>query len=128
MSKEIKLKSYKFGIIAEFIAIIFLSFKGYKILARRYKTYVGEIDIIASKNIKNKRHLIALEVKARQKINIKNKFLFDEIVTRKQTNRIKKSLIHFVKTHKKYQNYYLRFDLIAISPYKMPFHLEGFWE
>ena len=38
---------YHTGLWGEFIATIVLSLKGYRILARRYKTHCGEIDLIA---------------------------------------------------------------------------------
>ena len=122
--KKNKIKSYQFGIIAEFLAIAFLLLKGYKILKRRYKTYYGEIDIIAKKN----QCLIAVEVKARKKLIIKNGFLIEEVLGKNQQKRISRSIMSFVKTNsKKYQNYNIRFDLIVICPYKVPLHLMGFW-
>ena len=120
-----KIKSYRFGILAEFITIIFLWIKGYKILARRYKTYCGEIDIIAKKH----KTLIAVEVKARKNFSKKNGFLIDEVITKNQQKRIKNSMVFFVKiNYKKYQNYNIRFDLVVICPYQKPFHLTNFWE
>ncbi len=123
--KNNKIKSYQFGLAAEFVAIMFLRLKGYKILARRYKTFVGEVDIIAKKG----NCLIAVEVKARKNIVIQNGFLIDEVVGKNQRERIKRAIISFVKAHyKKYSHHNIRFDLIVISPYKMPFHLPRFWE
>ncbi len=125
MTTTKKVKSYKFGIIAEFIAIIFLRFKGYKILKRRYKTFVGEIDIIATKGSA----IIAVEVKARKKIVHKNGFLIDEVLGENQKRRIKRAIMAFMAANfRKYYNHSIRFDLIVISPYKMPLHLLGFWE
>ncbi|MES2677837.1 MAG: YraN family protein [Pseudomonadota bacterium] len=120
-----KIQSYQFGIIAEFIAIIFLRLKGYKILKRRYKTFVGEIDIIASKG----RAIVAVEVKARKKNVVKNGFLIDEVLGENQKRRIKRAIMAFMAANfKKYYNYSIRCDLIVISPYKIPLHLLGFWE
>lgn len=124
MPQSTKLKSYYFGIFSEFLVIIFLLCKGYKILRRRFKTKLGEIDIIASK----KNTIIAIEVKARKKFLIKNKLLFDEVVSFNQRQRIKKSAISFIKSNKKYQNYNLRFDLVVVTSYRLPLHLIGFWE
>ncbi len=123
--KKNKIKSYRFGFLAEFVVIVFLRLKGYKILKHRYKTFVGEIDIIAKKG----NYLIAVEVKARKKIVIQNGFLIDEVVGKNQRERIKRAINCFVKTnYKKYSNHNIRFDLIVVSPYKIPFHLLGFWE
>ena len=122
--KKDKIKSYKFGIIAEFIAIFFLRIKGYKILQRRYKTFVGEIDIVATKGS----YIIAIEVKARKRLVIKNGFLIDEVLGSAQQKRIKRAMTSFIKSnYKKYQNHNIRFDLIVICPYKIPLHLINFW-
>ncbi|MFT7099296.1 MAG: putative endonuclease, partial [Rickettsiales bacterium] len=92
MSKSRKIKSYRFGIVAEFVAIIFLFFKGYKILKRRYKTKLGEIDIVACKN----NAIIAIEVKARRKNVQNNGFLIDEVLSVNQQKRIKRAAMSFM--------------------------------
>mgnify|MGYP000518667921 CR=1 FL=1 len=56
--------SHNFGKIGEILAIIFLLFKGYKIIAHNHRNYFGEIDIIAKKG----KNLVFLEVKSRKKI------------------------------------------------------------
>lgn len=64
-----KLKAWQRGRNAERIAAWYLRAKGYRILAERYKTPSGEIDLIATrlaKPFKNRsRHLVFVEVKAR---------------------------------------------------------------
>jgi putative endonuclease len=123
--KKNKKKTYQKGLLAEFAALILLKLKGYKILARRYKTFLGEIDIIAQK----KNCLIAIEVKLRKSINIQNGFLIDEVVTKNQRERIKRTINSFIKSnYKKYSNQNVRFDLVVISPYKLPHHFINFWE
>jgi putative endonuclease len=49
MKKDKKRKANLLGHLGEYFAILFLMVKGYSILERRYKTKVGEIDIIAKK-------------------------------------------------------------------------------
>ncbi len=120
MPKSKKQQSYKLGVISEFIAIIFLRLKGYKILKRRYKTYVGEIDLIAKKAD----FLIAIEVKSRSK-----KVNFDEVLSVKQQQRIKRAMLAFLSANSnKFKNYNVRFDLIIVVPYQIPKHFQGFWE
>ncbi len=120
-----KIKSYWFGIIAEYIAILFLLMKGYKILKRRYKTFAGEVDIIARKS----KAIISVEVKARRKKMVENGFLIDEALGENQKKRIKRATMNFMaRNFKKYHDHSTRFDLIIISPYRMPLHLVGFWE
>jgi len=118
--KNKKIKSYKFGIYAEYLVIIFLIFKGYKIIKCRHKTHVGEIDIIAKK----KDILVAVEVKARKKIEV-----IEEVLSEHQKKRIKRAIGSFVSSSKgKFNRYGIRCDLIVVLPWKIPKHFLGFWE
>jgi len=115
-----KIKSYKFGIYAEYLVIIFLILKGYKILRRRHKTYVGEIDIIAKKND----ILVAVEVKARKKIEV-----IEEVLSQHQKKRIKKAIDSFLaSSNGKFSKCGIRCDLIVVLPWRVPQHFAGFWE
>jgi putative endonuclease len=53
---------YQTGLRAEKLAALYLRCKGYRILGRRYKTPVGEIDLIARRG----RIVVFVEVKARK--------------------------------------------------------------
>ena len=55
--------TYRAGVLAETLAALYLRAKGYKICARRYKTKVGEIDIIARRG----GSLVFVEVKYRRR-------------------------------------------------------------
>ena len=100
-------KTYQFGYFAEKYVMIFLWLKGYKILAHRYKSNFGEIDIIAKKN----NFIIFIEVKARyKKINVEN------VLNLHQINRIKKSAEYFMAKNQKLQNCHRRFDFIEARP------------
>ena len=60
--RETRVKAYRRGLFAETVAALLLRLKGYAIVARRYKTPVGEIDLVA---LKGKR-LAFIEVKRRK--------------------------------------------------------------
>lgn len=95
---------YKFGLQAEQIAVIFLRLKGYKILERRYKTKLGEIDIVA-----RKKNIIAfIEVKARKNLDT------HEVLTTNQQQRIKNAANYFI-TSNKINAKIFRFDLIIMK-------------
>ena len=57
------LKAFKRGHLAEYVALIHLMLKGYRILGFRLKTPQGEIDILAQKG----RRLAVVEVKQRRR-------------------------------------------------------------
>lgn len=112
------LNTYKFGILSELIAIIFLKLKGYKILFWRYKTYGGEIDIIAKK-----RSLIAIvEVKSRR-------YNFSEIgdvIGSRQIKRMKKAADIFLSKNQRFYDYDIRFDLIIMKNLFKLHHFKNF--
>jgi len=57
-----RVRAYRRGLFAETLAAALFRLKGYRVVARRYKTPVGEIDLVA---LKGKR-LAFIEVKARK--------------------------------------------------------------
>jgi putative endonuclease len=101
-----KKQTHKFGLYAEKFAIFFLSLKGYQILEWRYKTPLGEVDIIAKKS----RVIIAIEVKAR-----KSKFTVSEVLHRRQIERVKRATEIFIAKNPQFHNHDLRFDFIEVT-------------
>lgn len=112
-----KKKTYSFGILAEKIVILFLWIKGYRILAWRYKTRFGEIDIVAKKG----KTIVAVEVKAR-----KSRANFVEVVSDYQLERIESALQFFVKCHPRFKNCAIRIDLVCVTPFLLPRHFKNF--
>ncbi len=104
------------GYWGEFFSILLLKIKGYKILAHRYKTVCGEIDIIACK----RSTIVFVEVKAR-----KNEEKCFTAITKHQLKRIQKASLLFLKYHPNVQNYFFRYDVILISNWKFPLHIEN---
>lgn len=118
-----KINSYRKGHFAETYVAFWLRLKGYKILHKRYKTPVGEIDLIAVK----KNQLIAIEVKAR-----KNEETARYAILEKQWQRITKSLHWYLKENPNYQTYDFRFDAIFLLPFSKiphfrPIHIQNAW-
>jgi len=96
---------YFYGHLGEFVAKLLLLIKFYNIISSRNKLYQGEIDIIATRG----NLIVFVEVKLRQE------GLCHEIISDKQINRIRKAAEYFLARNKKYQQFDVRFDLIAIS-------------
>lgn len=107
MKLEKSKNTYNYGLFAEYFIIFYLRIKGYKILARRYKTYFGEIDIIAKKQD----NLIAFEVKARKNKNI----LTTEIVSDRQIIRIKNAMNAFLFNNPEYIDYNIFFSIVLFN-------------
>lgn len=95
--------TYRFGLFAEYFLIFILVLKGYKILARRFKTKVGEIDILTLKN----KDITAFEVKAR-----KSGLLSTDVVKNIQKTRIYDAVKIFLNESNKYVDYNISFSII----------------
>lgn len=102
---------------AETFAKAFLFFKGYQLLHHRYKTSLGEIDIIARRG----KTLVAVEVKYRQSLNNAK-----ESISRHQQQRIARTL-DLYRGKLSWQPQILRFDVICISPWGRMEHIENAW-
>ena len=112
-------KAYALGRKGEFLAAFYLRLKGYRILARRYKTPVGEVDLIA-----RKQNTIAfIEVKARKKYQDGV-----EAITYKQQMRCTRAAKYFLAAKPEYAELDLRFDAMIVLPGVSLKHLEGAWE
>lgn len=112
-------KTYQFGILAEKITILLLRLKGYQILSWRYKTYFGEIDVVAKKG----KIIAIVEVKARR-----SKIFFEDVLRPKQIRRVKKAAEFFLSQNPELQNHQIRFDFVAVNKFGLPSHYKNFWE
>ena len=109
-----RVAAFRTGISAEGRAAAFLMAKGYRILAKRFRTPYGEIDIIA-----RKRNLLAfVEVKARASLDDAA-----YAVTPRQQRRIIDAAQAWLMTHPEHAEFELRFDAILVAPRSLPRHL-----
>lgn len=124
MSKTQKRKAYYRGHIAEYYAVLMLVFKGYSIRKRRYRTPVGEIDIIAQKGDTT----IFCEVKARKDYNQAVWSLSE--VQKRRISRAAEFYMSRLKSrikNNKIENNLYRCDMILIIPWHWPVHIENAW-
>ena len=109
-----RVAAFRTGLSAESRAAAYLMAKGYRILAKRFRTPYGEIDLVAKK-----RNLLAfVEVKARGSL--------DEAayaVTPRQQQRIIDAAQGWLMAHPEHAEFELRFDAILIAPRRLPRHL-----
>jgi putative endonuclease len=109
-----RVAAFRTGLSAEARAVAYLMAKGYRILARRFRSPYGEIDIVAQR-----RSLIAfVEVKARASLD-------DAAwaVTPRQQQRIINAAQAWLMSHPEHAEFDLRFDAMLIAPRRLPRHL-----
>jgi putative endonuclease len=111
-----KKRAYLKGHRGEKIAAIYLRFKGYKVLETRFKTPVGEIDLLVRKG----KTLVAVEVKSRDSLE---NAAFS--ITPHQQRRIERALVYYLT--RKSIPFELRFDVVLIAPWRWPHHIVGAW-
>ena len=117
-------KAYYWGQGAEWLSILLLVLKGYKILARRYRGKTGEIDLIARKG----KIICFIEVKARK---TKQDALY--ALSPQQMQRISRTAEwymarNFPKNKAFSEEVFTRFDLMAVEPWRWPTHVKNAWQ
>lgn len=113
-----RLQCYRIGLWAEALAACFLSLKGYRILARRYKTPFGEIDLIARRGAE----IVFAEVKAR-----KSREEALEALGPRGRRRIESAARHYLAGNQGVVDLQLRFDLLAVYGGWRIMHLDNAW-
>lgn len=102
----------------EWLAAWALRLKGYRILAVRYRTKLGEIDIVARRG-----DLVAMvEVKARPTL-----VEAMEAVGPASQARIERAADLWLSRRKNAQRLSLRFDIVAVLPRRWPVHVKDAW-
>lgn len=101
------------GHVAEYLAALYLLLKGYKILAFRQRTRLGEIDIVARK----KTLILFVEVKARAREG-------DAIdaVGYDTQRRIRAASDIWLSRRRDAHLLSCRYDIIAVLPWRLPRH------
>ena len=107
---------YARGLVAEGIAAWLLRLKGYRVLATRYRTPLGEIDIVARRG----KVLAFVEVKARPTIEAGL-----ETIAAEGYRRIEAAADLYLSRHPQFVDLTLRFDLVVVSPRHWPRHVEN---
>ena len=103
---------------AETLAAWSLQLRGYRVLARRYRTPVGEIDLV----VRRGRLLAFVEVKARPDLEQALGALGP-----RQRERTQRAAELFLLRHPAHADCVLRFDLVAVRPWRLPRHLADAW-
>jgi len=108
--------AFRYGLSAESRAAAYLIAKGYRIVARRFKSPGGEIDIVA----RRRGVLVFVEVKARGRYDDAA-----EAVTARQQRRIVAAAEYWLAAHPDDASGDIRFDAVLVVPGRIPRHIPG---
>ena len=116
MTERHRQQAEQSGRLAELAALWLLRLKGYRLLAWRYKSPMGEVDLIMRRG----EVTAFIEVKARRSID-----RAVESVTPYQSKRISAAARSWMGRDPVAARQACRFDIVAISPYHWPHHIEN---
>ena len=109
--RQERVRAYRRGVLAETLVALLLRLKGHRIVARRYATPVGEIDLVTLKG----RRLAFIEVKRRKTVD---DAAFS--VTAKQKRRIVRAAQYWLASHPGFTGHDLAFDVVLAAPWRFP--------
>jgi putative endonuclease len=106
--------AFRLGLSAETRAAALLIAKGYRIVARRWRSPLGEVDIVA----RRRNVLVFVEVKARERLE-------DAAwsVTPRQRQRIIGAAQAWLGSHPDDVRANIRFDVVLVAPRSLPRHI-----
>ncbi len=111
--------AFRWGLSAESRAAAYLIAKGYRIVARRWRSPVGEVDIVA----RRRQVLVFVEVKARAQLDSAA-----ESITGRQQRRIAAAAAAWLAEHPDDGTCDIRFDAVLIAPGRLPRHILAAFE
>ncbi len=112
-------RAHRSGHWAEYIALVHLMLKGYRILGFRLKLPQGEIDILAQRG----KRLAVVEVKQRRTHDEAGESVSDE-----QQDRLWQSAMALQNRHPQLRALDLGFDLYTLAPGRWPRHRRNAFE
>ena len=113
---EARVRAYRRGVFAETLAALLFRLKGYRIVAQRYRSPVGEIDLVAQKG----KRLVFVEVKRR-----KTKDDAAWTLPAKQRRRIVRAAQYWLASHPDFTTHDIAFDVVLAAPWTWPRHIEN---
>jgi putative endonuclease len=117
-AKASRRAAYRRGHAGERLAAFRLMLGGYRILARRYRTKVGEIDLIA------RRGGVVAFVEVKRRGDLAGGL---EAVTPQARQRIRRAAELYVRRNAALAELTLRFDVMVVTPWSWPRHIVDAW-
>lgn len=103
---------------AEAAAAWIYRFQGFRLLARRYKTPAGEIDLVMRRG----KLVVFIEVKARASLEDALHALQPP-----QRDRLSRAAGVFLRNHPVHDHCDMRFDLMGLQPWRLPRRVVDAW-
>src|SRR5262245_51942280 len=114
-----RVTAFRVGLSAESRAAAYLIAKGFRIVARRFRSPVGEVDIVARRG----RLLIFVEVKARNRLDDAAESLLP-----RQQRRIAAAAAAWLAGRPDDAESNIRFDAVLVAPGRIPRHIPAAFE
>jgi putative endonuclease len=114
-----RVAAFGLGLSAESRAAAYLVAKGYRIVARRFRTPFGEVDIVA----RRRGVLVFVEVKARSTLDAAA-----ESLQVRQQRRIADAAAFWLSLNPHDVGSDIRFDAMLVAPGKIPRHIQAAFE
>ncbi|MET0940243.1 MAG: YraN family protein [Mesorhizobium sp.] len=111
-----RLRAYRRGHRGEWLAALAVMLKGFRIVARRYRTKLGEIDLIARRGDL----VLIIEVKVRATL-----IEAMDAIARQSERRIEAAADLWLSRQPDYGRLSVRFDMVAVLPRRWPVHVEN---
>ena len=111
-----RLRAYRRGHRGEWLAALTVMLKGFRIVARRYRTKLGEIDLIARRGDL----VLIIEVKVRATL-----IEAMDAIARQSERRIEAAADLWLSRQPDYGRLSVRFDMVAVLPRRWPVHVEN---
>lgn len=111
--KQRKRKAYRFGLWAEWLAVLYYLLRGYLPVARRFKTRMGEIDLIFVRG----RTVLFVEVKARRQM------ASYVPLSSAQMHRVRRAAMLFVAKRAGLAHHAQRIEVLLVAPWRWPIRI-----
>jgi putative endonuclease len=119
MSRNARRRAFRLGHWAEVLCVADLTLRGYRVLGRRLRYPVGEIDIVARRG-----HTLAvIEVKARRDMGAAA-----AAVSPRQRRRIARAADWLRAEQPALAPLQPRFDVMLVAPWRRPRHVRDAWQ
>ncbi len=114
MNNRARVAAHRRGLLSETFAALLLRLKGYTIIARRFRTPVGEIDIVARRG----KRIAFVEVKRRA-----SHAETIEAIPSRQRRRIVRAAQYWLAAHPAFTGYDFSFDVVLVAGRAWPRHI-----